>query len=313
MNLLKTLIVSIGIICIVSTATASQPNKKPPHDPKYYLSICAFFQDEAEYLKEWIEYHHLVGVQHFYLFNNKSKDNYLDVLKPYLESGIVELEDWPGTARKNWTPDQTKAYLHCLEQVNGITEWLAIIDIDEFIVPVKHDDIPAFLAQFNKKKNVGAIRINMQLYGTSHLPTLPKDKLMIESLVLKAPWDYFTPEENPDNTVVKCIVRPHAMKNYRIHEGDYLPGYQSVPRILASRPNLRFQPIKIDQIRLNHYWTRAEDFFYNVKVPRRLRTDEPNYLNIMNKKHIELNQVEDRIMDRFVPQLKERINCPVIL
>ncbi len=34
---------------------------------KYYFSICAIFKDESLSIKEWIEYHKLIGVEHFYL------------------------------------------------------------------------------------------------------------------------------------------------------------------------------------------------------------------------------------------------------
>ena len=31
---------------------------------KYYFSICAIFKDESLSIKEWIEYHKLIGVEH---------------------------------------------------------------------------------------------------------------------------------------------------------------------------------------------------------------------------------------------------------
>jgi hypothetical protein len=43
---------------------------------KHYLSICAIFKDEAPYLQEWIEFHRLLGVEKFYLYNNNSRDNF---------------------------------------------------------------------------------------------------------------------------------------------------------------------------------------------------------------------------------------------
>lgn len=56
---------------------------------KYYVSICAIFKNEAKYLKEWIDYHLIVGVDHFYLYNNYSDDNYEKVLKPYIQRQLV--------------------------------------------------------------------------------------------------------------------------------------------------------------------------------------------------------------------------------
>ena len=47
----------------------------------YYFSICAIFKDESLSIKEWIEYHKLIGVEHFYLYNNKSKDSSVSILQ----------------------------------------------------------------------------------------------------------------------------------------------------------------------------------------------------------------------------------------
>jgi hypothetical protein len=54
-------------------------------EPKYYLSVGAIFRNEARFLPEWIEYHRLHGVDHFYLFNNLSEDDYKAALKPYVD------------------------------------------------------------------------------------------------------------------------------------------------------------------------------------------------------------------------------------
>ena len=54
---------------------------------RYKTAICLIFKDEAPFLQEWIEYHHLIGIEHFYLYNNNSTDNYEEVLKPYIDKG----------------------------------------------------------------------------------------------------------------------------------------------------------------------------------------------------------------------------------
>ena len=45
-----------------------------------YLSICAIYRDEAFYLREWLEFHRLVGVERFFLYHNLSIDDHLSVL-----------------------------------------------------------------------------------------------------------------------------------------------------------------------------------------------------------------------------------------
>ena len=33
---------------------------------KYTVAVCAIFKNESVFLKEWLEYHLLIGVEHFY-------------------------------------------------------------------------------------------------------------------------------------------------------------------------------------------------------------------------------------------------------
>ena len=63
-----------------------------------YLSICAIYRNEGEYLREWIEFHRLVGVERCYLYDNLSTDSHREVLAPYVEQGIVAASGWPHTS-----------------------------------------------------------------------------------------------------------------------------------------------------------------------------------------------------------------------
>ena len=42
-----------------------------------YLAVCAIYRNEAPYLREWIEFHRLVGVERFFLYNNESTDDHM--------------------------------------------------------------------------------------------------------------------------------------------------------------------------------------------------------------------------------------------
>ncbi|WP_369598480.1 glycosyltransferase family 2 protein, partial [uncultured Muribaculum sp.] len=46
------------------------------HEFRHKVSLCLIFKDEEPYLKEWIDYHILIGVDHFYLYNNNSSDRF---------------------------------------------------------------------------------------------------------------------------------------------------------------------------------------------------------------------------------------------
>ena len=128
---------------------------------KYNLSVCALFKNEAPFLKEWIEYHLLVGVDHFYLYDLGSNDKYGNVIVPYIKQGIVTLLHWPILVDENdqylWAlATQLPAYENAIKlKALHQTRWLALLDINEFLVPPvgssivevleKYDDFPGVM------------------------------------------------------------------------------------------------------------------------------------------------------------------------
>jgi hypothetical protein len=93
-----------------------------------HLAICAIFRNEAPYLREWIEFHRLVGVQKFHLYQNRSEDDYESVLRPYIDEGLVDLTDWP-----RQPPCQIESYRDFISQHAGKPWWVAFLDCDEFL------------------------------------------------------------------------------------------------------------------------------------------------------------------------------------
>ena len=110
--------------------------------PEHYLAVCAIAKNEGPYFKEWIEWHRSQGVERFYIYDNESTDGTREVLQPYIDSGIVEYHFFPGRKR------QLAAYDDCFERHRFDTRWIAVIDLDEFIVPVKDRAIREFLHRF---------------------------------------------------------------------------------------------------------------------------------------------------------------------
>ena len=264
---------------------------------RYNLSICAIFRDDARFLKEWIEFHRLVGVDHFYLFNNLSEDDYLAVLKPYIKKGIVELIQWPFESIKYswWNSIQVKAYAKGLELARKKTKWLAIIDTDEFLTPVSGNNLIELLKPYEK---YGGVCVNWQNYGTSNIQRIAEDSLMIGQLLMKAPKD------SEGNHVVKSIVRPERVVTCKNpHFVQYTPPYYAVTENQEKMVGIKSPFVSISQLRLNHYWARDEDFFYQVKIPREEKFDRD--LDYCLKKKEEINQVYDDMMLRFVSELQK--------
>lgn len=266
---------------------------------KYFLSVCAIFRDEARFLKEWIEFHRLLGVEHFYLFNNLSSDDYKTVLAPYIRKNIVELYEWnhEATEINSWNFIQTSAYQMIIEKSAKETEWLAILDTDEFLYPVKDKDLRQFLNKFQK---YSAICVNWQMFGTSGVDFVPSNELLIDLLTLKAPQNHY------ENFHVKSIVKPsHVSSCLNPHFCFFYSGCYQVNENKEQFEGPISPYVSVDKIRINHYWARDEDFLYNVKIPRRgLWGEGPDGCIMRNES---LNIESDFEISRFSDALRKRM------
>ena len=93
------------------------------------LAIVATLKDEGPYLKEWLDYHLLAGVDHFYLYDHESTDNYAEIVKPYIDAGLVTSTPYPNNI------SMYMAYNDAIKRFKFFNRYMAIIDIDEFIYP----------------------------------------------------------------------------------------------------------------------------------------------------------------------------------
>src|SRR5688572_26757909 len=65
-----------------------------PSPPPDGLAIGAMIKNAGRYLREWIEFHLLQGVRRFYLYDDGSTDDSLQVLAPYVADGRVRVIPW---------------------------------------------------------------------------------------------------------------------------------------------------------------------------------------------------------------------------
>ena len=94
------------------------------------IAIVAPFLNEAEYLPEWIAFHLLVGVDHFYLYDNGSTDDFRKVIASPLAEGAVTVVPWRAFVRGMDT--QLSAYAHAVANFGPAFEWFLFVHVDEF-------------------------------------------------------------------------------------------------------------------------------------------------------------------------------------
>ena len=111
----------------------------------YNLAVMAMMKNEEPYLKEWLDYHLLAGVNHFYIYDNESNDTTKKVLQPYIDADIVTYTPFPGK------DNQLLAYNDALQRFKFESRYMAFIDVDEFMFPKAHLSLTKFINDIAKK------------------------------------------------------------------------------------------------------------------------------------------------------------------
>jgi hypothetical protein len=134
---------------------------------EYDLTLCAATSRTFRpHLVEWLEYHLMLGIQHFYLYDTTLWDHPREgslqqILHDYIRRGLVTVVRWPyencvkNMASGRWVnhvtvdargvPDnqffrppraiaQTAALASCYSRFKRKTKWMTHIDDDEFLV-----------------------------------------------------------------------------------------------------------------------------------------------------------------------------------
>ncbi len=203
-----------------SSSRASVLEKSlPKNNYKYQLSIAAIFKDESFFLREWIEYHRLAGVEHFFLYNNSSIDQGMEILAPYIKQGIVEVFDWPTKNNiGDWQVDpkhfdkfdnrilfsiaQREAAHDALRRSCGVTKWLAVIDLDEFLVPLQDTTVTECLEK--RFTQAAGVYIHWRTFGTSTITLNNQQSILLNLTSCSSPHANI-------NKIGKSIVRPESV------------------------------------------------------------------------------------------------------
>jgi hypothetical protein len=158
----------------------------------YNAIISTQVRDENEYLDEWVKYHLGIGFEHIVIYDNKSITP-VENLWGDKVTVIKEEREFQGSETDNCHNDTVR---------NFDCNWIARIDIDEFIVLKKHEDINELLEFY---KDYGGLGINWRIFGTSGHKTKPEG-LVTANYLWRLPDD-FNWIINGGNSHLKTIIR----------------------------------------------------------------------------------------------------------
>ena len=223
---------------------------------KYELAIVAILKNEAPYIKEWIDYHLLAGVEHFYLYDNESTDNVKEILQPYIDNGFATYEFYPGKI------PQIAAYNSAIKKYRFETKYLAFIDLDEFIYPHENKSIMEIANEyFNKNPNVAGFSIHWATFGASGQYKADYNTGVLERFLHRAATTF------DHNKYVKTIVNPRCVDFMHPHNASYFEEKFAVREDGSVVQLAGIEPALSNRISINHYRTKSKEE-YEIKVAK---------------------------------------------
>ena len=250
---------------------------------KYTLSCCMNMRNEGKFLKEWLDHYISEGVEHFYLIDNGSTDNTMDIIKKY--DNITLFKD----NRKY--PNYQEAMLNeNLLPVIKESKWLMIVDADELMKGQNNYTIKSYIETL--PNNINCIYVIWKMFFN-------KTNDISKMTDIKSRFNY----DNLNND--KITDCPHKYKNliYFLMFGKSI-----------------FRSVNIDRVRVHKQLTPGEMINnFNIKLDIFPDTlfESCNYINetSIKKANIVLNHYfikTEQEYDNRIKKTKEigGWNCP---
>ena len=248
----------------------------------YDLAVVAIMKNEGPYVKEWLDYHLLAGVDHFYIYDHESTDNFKEILKPYIDAGIVTYIFFPGELAQNAT------YNDAVNKYKFFCRYIAFIDADEFIFPQNNKSVVEVVDEIlADKKNAGGLGINWRMFGSNNLETADYSKGVLER---------FTRRQENFNIHVKTVANPRTVKSINIpHFAFYFENFFAVNENGNPFQGAFNEPPTGAKICINHYHTKSKEEYLRKVQRGRVDTLQKTY-KIENFKHANNEVFDDGIL-----------------
>lgn len=249
-----------------------------------FLGICAIVKNEGAYIHEWLTFHRAVGAERFTLYDNGSTDNTLAEIARFEHP--VDVISWPGQAQ------QVPAYRDMLAHRSHYAEWVAFIDVDEFLLPTGHESVRDVLASYDDMPGVSTLYVHWLFFGScgaKHADAAP----VTQRFTRRAPDD-FGPNRYGKSIVRMrsgaALINPHMIGT---------PSAMLTPLgwLVEVNDNGRQERPEHSRLALAHYFTKSEAEWTERRARGRpaLPLDHPDAIRGLDQfRTHDRNDVEDR-------------------
>lgn len=251
----------------------------------YNFCVCSIFKNEGHILEEWLLHYIYHGVEHFYLVNDNSNDDFKNIINKYANYVTLFHND---IQTKN-VGRQILIYNKYFRPILNESKWFAILDLDEFLYSPNDIHLPNIIEKYN---NYAQLRVNWLHFGSSEHVYQPQS--VIEGFMKRAQIDSSKPYFS-----YKSIFKGNSLINFGVHSNV----------VNNSEIYLKYEENNIPDLIINHYCIQSQDFFLKIKATR---GDCDNWFDHQNLKRdldyfkgYDINNIYD---DRLCNQNENIIN-----
>ncbi|CAF1284454.1 unnamed protein product, partial [Didymodactylos carnosus] len=189
------------------------------------LTLCTSpLHNKAKFLAQWIEFHRLVGITKFVIYNSTDISNELEsVLAAYdKDFGLIDVVQWnffslrlkDGNSQRYF---QVEAVHDCFLRFGDQSEWVGTIDLDEYLVPLSpYETISDFLMKEYRRRVIGSINLRSNFFCAKNASGLSENErddslLVVEKFTQRAQSRHKSGRQ-------KYLYRPRFVQYLSIHQ-----------------------------------------------------------------------------------------------
>ena len=278
---------------VLGRGQSEERNERPPlmGRGRFDVSVMAILKDEAPNMEEWLCHHMAVGVDHFFLYDNGSTDELHEVLKPYADHGVVTTIYFPMRGL------QRDANNHVVRFFGDTTEWIAYVDIDEFLVPQNDESISDVMARYPDAEQVLVSRKEFCYSGV---------RTPVEGLVTESYREYSqqVPRMGTSEILAKPIIRPRGTARVGIHNAFTVHGRTvNTAGLPTSEEATVIEDPSYANLQMNHYFTKSWEEFQ----AKRTRATTSTHAFQLPQVPFDIPAQVDHVIDRWQPRTRALI------
>lgn len=200
------------------------------------------FKNENIYLDTWINYYLNHGIEYFFIFNNNpdNKECYIELKEKYKDKIVFydwgfpfDIDRWPSGR------SQFASFAYSIYKYRNM-KWIMYCDMDEYVVPLKHNTIKEFLDEYNADET-STIAFECMWFGCNNNIEFNEKNFLQKLIKCKGVTEQERAKHDKKVRVnAKCFHSPKNVITIANHCSTlYLKDYVCVPP---------------DVLRFNHYY-----------------------------------------------------------